>query len=149
MHNVASIKAEYRSDIELSKYTSSGNVSNKVMLGCWIQFIVLHMQNVEYIAGIYLRFLNTVIDDIFGSFTWIIVAIFRFYIGLLSHFKWISESLQWRHNMVWWRLKSPALRLFAQPFIRAQIKENIKALRHWPLCGELTGDRWIPRTNGQ
>ena len=20
---------------------------------------------------------------------------------------------------------------------------------HWPLCGEFTGDRWIPRTNGQ
>ena len=31
----------------------------------------------------------------------------------------------------------------------AQIKENIKAPRHWPLCGEFTGDRWIPRTNGQ
>ena len=39
--------------------------------------------------------------------------------------------------------------LFTQPFIRAQIKENIKAPRHWPLCGEFTGDRWIPRTNGQ
>ena len=33
--------------------------------------------------------------------------------------------------------------------IQAQIKENIKALRHWPLCGEFTGDQWIPRTNGQ
>ena len=30
-----------------------------------------------------------------------------------------------------------------------QIKKNIKAPRHWPLCGEFTGDRWIPRTNGQ
>ena len=29
------------------------------------------------------------------------------------------------------------------------MKENIKAPRHWPLCGEFTGDRWIPRTNGQ
>ena len=28
-------------------------------------------------------------------------------------------------------------------FIQAQIKENIKAPRHWPLYGELTGDRWI------
>ena len=28
-------------------------------------------------------------------------------------------------------------------------KKNIKAPRHWPLCGEFTGDRWIPRTNGQ
>ena len=47
------------------------------------------------------------------------------------------------------RLKSPASLLFTQPFIRAQIKVNIKAPRHWPLCGEFTGDRWIPRTNGQ
>ena len=48
-----------------------------------------------------------------------------------------------------WRLKSLALRLFTQPFIQAQIKENIKDPRHWPLCGEFTADRWIPRTNGQ
>ena len=26
---------------------------------------------------------------------------------------------------------------------KAQIKENIKALPHWPLWGEFTGDRWI------
>ena len=26
------------------------------------------------------------------------------------------------------------------------IKENIKAPRHWPLCREFTGHRWIPRT---
>ena len=38
---------------------------------------------------------------------------------------------------------------FTQPLIQAQIKESIKAPRHWPLCGEFTGDRWIPRTNGQ
>ena len=36
-----------------------------------------------------------------------------------------------------------------QPFIETQIKENIKAPRHWPLWREFTGDRWIPRTNGQ
>ena len=28
-------------------------------------------------------------------------------------------------------------------------QRKIKAPRHWPLCGEFTGDRWIPRTNGQ
>ena len=27
----------------------------------------------------------------------------------------------------------------------AEIKENIKAPRHWPLWGEFTGHRWIPR----
>ena len=39
--------------------------------------------------------------------------------------------------------------MFTQPFIQAQIKENIQALRHWPLWGEFTGDRWIPHTKGQ
>ena len=35
------------------------------------------------------------------------------------------------------------------PFIHAQIKENTKAPCHWPLCGEFTGDRYIPRIKGQ
>ena len=34
-----------------------------------------------------------------------------------------------------WRLISPASRLFTQPFIQEQIKENIKAPRYWPLRG--------------
>ena len=40
-----------------------------------------------------------------------------------------------------WRLKSTASRLFTQPFIQAQINDNIKVPRHWPLCVEFTGDR--------
>ena len=32
--------------------------------------------------------------------------------------------------------------------IRAQIKENIKAPHHWPLCGEFTGDRWAGNSPG-
>ena len=36
----------------------------------------------------------------------------------------------------WWLLKSQASRLFAQPFVQAQIKENIKAPHHWPLWYE-------------
>ena len=43
-----------------------------------------------------------------------------------------------------WRLKSPAWRLFTQPFIQTQIKENIKAPRHWPLCGDFTGTGEFP-----
>ena len=27
--------------------------------------------------------------------------------------------------------------------------KSVKAPRHWPLWGEFTGDRWIPRTKGQ
>ena len=30
--------------------------------------------------------------------------------------------------------------MFIQLFIKTQIKENIKAPRHWPLCEEFTGD---------
>ena len=33
--------------------------------------------------------------------------------------------------------------------VQAQIKENIEAPRYLPLCGALTGDRWIPRTKVQ
>ena len=47
-----------------------------------------------------------------------------------------------------WRLKSPVLPVFIQPFIQAQVKENIKARRHSPLWGEFTGDLRIPRTKG-
>ena len=43
-----------------------------------------------------------------------------------------------------WRLKSPVSRLFTQPFIQTHIKENIKAPRHWPLCGEFTGTGEFP-----
>ena len=50
-------------------------------------------------------------------------------------------SLQWRHNEL---DGVSASRLFTQSFIRAQIKENINALRHWPLCGELTGTGEFP-----
>ena len=49
-------------------------------------------------------------------------------------------------SWAWWRLKSQASRLFTPSFIEAPIKENIKAPRHWPLCGEFTGERWIPLT---
>ena len=31
--------------------------------------------------------------------------------------------------------QTPASRLFAQPFVQVQIKENAKAPRHWPLWG--------------
>ena len=46
--------------------------------------------------------------------------------------------------MTEWCLRTPASLLFTKPFIQAEIKENIKAPRHWPLCGEFTGGRWIP-----
>ena len=50
---------------------------------------------------------------------------------------------------VTWDQTSPASRLFAQPFVPAQIKEDIKAPRYWPLLREFTAHRWIPPTKGQ
>ena len=52
----------------------------------------------------------------------------------------ITVMSQW----AWWRLKVPASRLLTQLFIQARLKENINAPWHWPLWGEITGDRWIP-----
>ena len=49
-------------------------------------------------------------------------------------------SIQRRHTGRDGFLKSPASRLFTQPFIQTHIKENIKAPHHWPLCGEFTWD---------
>ena len=34
--------------------------------------------------------------------------------------------------------------MLTQPFIQTQIKENIKAPRHWPLCWEFTGTGELP-----
>ena len=63
----------------------------------------------------------------------------------LTWYYHITMTSQWAR----WRLKSPASRLFIQPFIQVQIKENIKAPRHWPSWGEFTSDRWTPETKGQ
>ena len=60
----------------------------------------------------------------------------------------IVSSLLWRHNGRGNVSNHQPPRLLTQTF-RAQITENIKVTRHWPLCGEFTGDRWIPRTKGQ
>ena len=66
-------------------------------------------------------------------------------IGLISNLVIRSLSLLWRHNghnSVW--NHHAASRLFTQPFIQTQIKVNIKAPRHWPLCGEFTGTGEFP-----
>ena len=42
--------------------------------------------------------------------------------------------------------KIGASRLFAQQFVGAQIKENIRAPRHWSWWRKCIGDRWNPLT---
>ena len=59
--------------------------------------------------------------------------------GIWLYRRHITVASQW----VQWRLKSPAYRLLAQLLVHAQMAENIKAWRYWPLWEESTGDRWI------
>ena len=58
------------------------------------------------------------------------------YTGKMTSLYWIrAHVLFWHIRPAPWRLKSPASPLFTQSFIQVQIKENIKAPRHWPLRG--------------
>ena len=88
-----------------------------------------------------LRHLNTPVTVLIQSYS------FRQIFPSLTDYSHIvcELPLQWRQSERLWRLKSPASRLFAQPFVQAQITENIKAPRvrgihRWPV---------ISRTKGQ
>ena len=52
-----------------------------------------------------------------------------------THFKW---------EIILYCLHSPTLNKVFLLLLYAQIKENTKAPRHWPLWGESTNDRWFP-----
>ena len=52
--------------------------------------------------------------------------------GSLGYGKRMVATIRVTSKWTRWCLKSPASRLFAQPFIQVQITENIKAQRHWP-----------------
>ena len=55
--------------------------------------------------------------------------------------KW---SLQWRHN----GLDGVSIHQHHDCLLN-RLSKKIKVRRHWPLWGEFTGDRWIPRTKDQ
>ena len=50
-------------------------------------------------------------------------------------------ALQWRHNERDGVSDHHPHDCLLNRLSKAQIKENIKAVRHWPLCVEFTGDR--------
>ena len=60
-----------------------------------------------------------------------------------------KTTLQWRHNGHDGISNHQCHHYLLIRLFKAQINENIKAPRHWPLCWDVTGDRWIPRTKGQ
>ena len=58
-------------------------------------------------------------------------------------------SLQWRYNERDGVSNHRRLGCSLNRLFRGVSKRKNKAPRHWPLWGEFTGDRWIPRTKGQ
>ena len=56
----------------------------------------------------------------------------------------IFAPLQWRHNGRDSVSNHQPLDCLLNCLFKAQIKENIKVPRHWPLWGELTCDRGFP-----
>ena len=73
----------------------------------------------------------------------------------LTDIKWREKSLvaysplQWSHNERDGVSNHEPHDSLLNRLIKAQIRENIKALRHWSLWEEFTGNRWIPSTEGQ
>ena len=57
------------------------------------------------------------------------------------------QSLQWRHNESDGISRHRRLDCLLNRLFSAN-QRNIEAPRHWPLWGEFTGDRWIPRRKG-
>ena len=53
-------------------------------------------------------------------------------------------SLQCRHNGCDSVSNHQPYDCLLNRLFRRRSKENIKAPCHWPLCGEFTGNRWIP-----
>ena len=63
-----------------------------------------------------------------------------------------SGSLRKQNNLLPWRHNGRDGVSNHQPpgcLFKAQIKEIIKAPRHWPLWGEFIDDRWTPCTKGR
>ena len=114
---------------------------------CYYSILAMEMQ-LDFYSSLEMHQLQILISSCrtTGAKTLIGEVNFLYYLFICSchEFVW---SLQWRYNGRVGALNHQPHDCFL--FIQVQIKENIKAPRHWPLCGKFTGHRWIPLTNGQ
>ena len=81
---------------------------------------------------------------------WSIITIWH--LRLLSHVRPERSSLmtlRWRHNGHDSVSNHQPREGLLKSLIRCRSKKTSKTPRHWPLCGEFTGDQWIPRTKDQ
>ena len=109
---------------------------------CERRVIITWLKDMYYVF-IYRNYVINIIDQLDRMFD----NLFRLVVKKTSNLE-ITDHL-WREYTVdryndviraRWQFKSPPSRLFTQPLIQAQIKDNIRAPRYWPNCGEFTGD---------
>ena len=62
---------------------------------------------------------------------------------------WQALPLQWRHNEPEAVSNHQPCDCLHKRLFRRRSEKTPKASHHWPLCGEFTGDRRIPRTKGK
>ena len=92
----------------------------------YLKYSILRLKMVDIWAGV------DALVDIPISLLKYAMEYLHFICLYISYLYRIESFLKWHITMTsfWarWRLKSPASRLFAQPFIQAHIKDNIKAV---------------------
>ena len=100
----------------------------KLLRGLPLKWRVLscgwHFKRSGYIA-------ISLITESYTSVSMITHARYR-WLGMLYHEGIRASNITVTSSWARWRCKAPASRLFAQPFVQEQIKENIKAPRYWP-----------------
>ena len=144
-----------------------------------IYYIFIETHSLRYINDITIILRNNVLHKIQSwctSRNWLVIPNYSFLVGkyhqdcactlqMKYFFHWpignvwikfvqISSwdnrnSLQWGHNERDCVSNHRPHDYLLNRIFKAQITENIKAPRHWPLRGEFTGGGWIPRTKGQ
>ena len=110
-----------------------------------------HSRNFQMPTGVVWFPRQPIIEYMMSGWLWIKFAVRLTYCPLKLILKLENFGVLHYSDVIMSSMASQitSLRLFTQPFVQMQIKENINALHHWPLWGEFTGDWWIPCTNGQ
>ena len=116
---------------------NSGSINNKWPIAMERRTVARWFLSAEFKAVV--QYPGLSIANAFSRVHHICVYVFCYIHG--DHCK---ISLHWRHNDHDGVSNHQPHCLFTQPFIQTQIKENIKAPRHWPLCGEFTGTGEFP-----
>ena len=132
-HDILSLKRLYSYNIGIFMYKFSKNMLPELFDNFFCNVASVHEHNTRSacLNHIYVKFKGTTICN--GSVNEII------------------NPLQWHHNgrngVSNHQSHNCLLKcLFSH---KERHNENITATRHWPLWGESTGNRWIPRTKGQ